>query len=51
MALNPILTTFLGYLILNERPSKGQIIAFPLGIMGVAIVVLGASAHLEISMA
>ncbi|MDI1298143.1 DMT family transporter [Methylotenera sp.] len=49
MALNPLLTAILGYLILQERLSTRQIIAFPIGIIGVAIVVLGAGAHLKIS--
>lgn len=49
MALNPLLTGILGYLILKERPSKRQMIAFPIGIVGVAIVVLGAGASLKIS--
>lgn len=49
MALNPLLTAILAYLILNERPSKRQMIAFPIGVAGVAIVVLGAGAHLKIS--
>lgn len=49
MALNPLLTGILGYLILKERPSNRQMIAFPVGVIGVTIVVLGAGAHLEIS--
>lgn len=49
MALNPLLTAALGYLILRDRPSNRQLIAFPIGIAGVAIVVLGAGAHLTIS--
>ena len=49
MALNPLLTAILAYLILNEIPSKRQLIAFPIGVAGVAIVVLGAGAHLKIS--
>lgn len=49
MALNPLLTAILGYLILKERPSTRQMMAFPIGIMGVSIVVLGAGAHLKIS--
>lgn len=49
MALNPLLTAVLGYLILKERPTNRQLIAFPVGIVGVAIVVLGAGAHLVIS--
>lgn len=49
MALNPLLTAILAYLIMNDRPSKRQMIAFPIGVAGVAIVVLGAGAHLKIS--
>lgn len=49
MALNPLLTAILAFLILKERPSKRQMIAFPIGVAGVAIVVLGAGAHLKIS--
>ncbi|HSI45106.1 MAG TPA: DMT family transporter [Methylophilus sp.] len=49
MALNPLLTALLGYFILGDRPSNRQLIAFPVGIAGVAIVVLGAGAHLTIS--
>jgi len=49
MALNPLLTAILGYLILKEKPSKQQLIAFPIGVVGVAIVVLGAGANLNVS--
>lgn len=49
MALNPLLTAILAFLILKEQPSKRQMIAFPIGVAGVAIVVLGAGAHLKIS--
>ncbi|WP_029146890.1 DMT family transporter [Methylophilus sp. 5] len=49
MALNPLLTAVLGYVILRDRPSNQQLIAFPIGIAGVAIVVLGAGAQLTIS--
>lgn len=49
MALNPLLTAILGYFILKEKPSNRQLIAFPVGIAGVAIVVLGAGAHLVVS--
>lgn len=49
MALNPLLTAVLGYFILGDKPSNRQLIAFPVGIAGVAIVVLGAGAHLTIS--
>lgn len=49
MALNPILTAILAYLMLSEKPSNLQMFAFPVGIAGVAIVVLGAGAQLTIS--
>lgn len=49
MALNPLLTAIIANIILSEKPSNLQMIAFPLGIAGVAIVVLGAGAHLTIS--
>lgn len=49
MGLNPLLTAIIGYLILGDRPSNRQLIAFPIGIAGVAIVVLGAGAHLTVS--
>lgn len=50
MALNPLLTALLGYVILRDRPSTQQLVAFPVGIAGVAIVVLGAGAQLTIAM-
>lgn len=50
MALNPLLTAVLGYVILRDKPSKQQWIAFPVGIAGVAIVVLGAGAQLTIAL-
>jgi len=49
MALNPLLTAVLGYVILRDRPSNQQMIAFPIGIAGVAIVVLGAGARLTVA--
>jgi len=50
MALNPLLTAILAYLILRDIPSRQQLIAFPVGVGGVAIVVLGAgAAHLNVS--
>lgn len=49
MALNPLLTAVLGYVILRDKPSRQQLIAFPIGIAGVAIVVLGAGAQLTIA--
>lgn len=49
IALNPLLTAVLGYFILENIPTKRQLIAFPMGVTGVAIVVLGAGAHVEVS--
>jgi len=49
MALNPLLTAVLGYVILRDKPSTQQLLAFPIGIAGVAIVVLGAGAQLKIA--
>lgn len=49
MGLNPLLTAIIGYLILGDRPTIRQMIAFPIGIAGVAIVVLGAGAQLTVS--
>lgn len=49
MGLNPLLTAIIGYLILGDRPTNRQLIAFPIGIAGVAIVVLGAGAQLKVS--
>lgn len=49
MALNPLLTAILGYVILRDKPSTQQLLAFPIGIAGVAIVVLGAGAQLTIA--
>jgi len=49
MALNPLLTAILGYFILKDIPTRKQLIAFPIGVAGVVIVVLGAGAHIEIS--
>lgn len=49
MALNPLLTAALGLLILGDRPSNQQLLAFPVGIAGVAIVVLGAGAEVTVA--
>ncbi|SDK42006.1 Threonine/homoserine efflux transporter RhtA [Methylophilus rhizosphaerae] len=49
MALNPLLTAVLGYVILGDMPTNRQLIAFPVGIAGVVIVVLGAGAQLKVS--
>ncbi len=49
MALNPLLTAVISYLILKDIPTNRQMIAFPIGVAGVAIVVLGAGGDLHIS--
>lgn len=49
MALNPLLTAVIAFFILKDRPSSRQMLAFPVGIIGVAIVVLGAGAQLRVS--
>lgn len=49
IALNPLLTAVLGYLILREIPTMRQLIAFPVGVAGVGIVILGAGAQVEVS--
>ena len=49
MGLNPLLTAILGYLIVGDKPTTRQLLAFPIGIAGVAIVVLGAGAQLTVS--
>lgn len=49
MALNPLLTSLLSYFILKQAISKQQLWAFPIGIIGVGIVVLGAGAQLHVA--
>jgi drug/metabolite transporter (DMT)-like permease len=49
IALNPLLTAVLGYSILKHMPAKRQLIAFPIGVAGVAIVVLGGGAQVAVS--
>ncbi|MGX8882184.1 DMT family transporter [Methylovorus sp. SPW-M1] len=49
MALNPLLTALIAWATIGERLQMRQWLAFPIGLLGVAIVVLGAGAHLEIS--
>ena len=41
MALNPLLTAIIAFFVLKEKPNSRQMLAFPIGIIGVAIVVLG----------
>jgi drug/metabolite transporter (DMT)-like permease len=47
MALNPMLTSVIAYAMLGEKPAARQMLAFPVGIVGVAIVVLGSGAHVH----
>lgn len=47
MALNPMLTSLIAYAMLGEKPAARQMLAFPVGIVGVAIVVLGAGAQVH----
>lgn len=47
MALNPLLTGLIAYAMLGEKPSGRQMLAFPVGIVGVGIVVLGAGAQVH----
>jgi len=47
MALNPLFTSLIAYFVLGDRPTRGQLLAVPAGLVGVGIVVLGAGAHVE----
>ena len=49
MALNPLFTAIIAYFVLNDKPNNRQMLAFPVGIIGVSIVVLGAGAELHVS--
>ena len=49
MALNPLLTSLIARFILGDRPTQRQWLAFPAGLIGVAIVVLGAGVHVHIA--
>jgi drug/metabolite transporter (DMT)-like permease len=49
MGLNPLLTSLIASWVLGDQPTRLQWLAFPVGLLGVAIVVLGAGARLEIS--
>lgn len=49
MALNPLLTSLIAYFVLKQAISKQQLWAFPIGILGVGIVVLGGGAQLHIA--
>jgi drug/metabolite transporter (DMT)-like permease len=48
MALNPLLTALLAYALKVHRPDTRQLVAFPIGAAGVAVVVLGGGARLQI---
>ena len=49
MALNPLMTSLFAYFLMRQKPSLRQTIAFPIGLLGVGIVVLGAGARLQIA--
>lgn len=49
MALNPLLTAVIAFFVLKDKPNNRQMLAFPIGLIGVAIVVLGAGATLRVS--
>jgi drug/metabolite transporter (DMT)-like permease len=49
MGLNPVLTSLIASWILGDQPTRRQWLAFPVGLLGVAIVVLGAGARLDVS--
>ncbi len=49
MALNPLTTSLIAWLMLGDKPSLRQMLAFPIGIIGVGVVVLGAGAHIHAS--
>lgn len=49
MALNPLLTSLIAYVMLGDRPTQRQLLAFPVGIVGVGIVVLGAGAEVHVA--
>ena len=48
MAINPLLTSVLAYVFLRQKPNYRQVAGFPIGVTGVAIVVLGAGAHVHV---
>ena len=49
LALNPLLTSIIAYFTLHEKLDCMQILAFIVGLIGVAIVVLGAGARLQLA--
>jgi drug/metabolite transporter (DMT)-like permease len=48
MALNPLVTALLAFWIAGERPAPRQLLAFPIGLIGVGVVVLGGGAQFRI---
>lgn len=50
MALNPLTTALIAWAMLGDKPSLRQMLAFPIGIVGVGIVVLGAGAHIHVAL-
>ena len=49
MALNPLTTALLAFVVGGHRPDLRQLIAFPIGAAGVGVVVLGGGAHFRIA--
>ena len=49
MALNPLTTALVAWAMLGDKPTRRQMLAFPVGIVGVGVVVLGAGAQLHTS--
>lgn len=49
MALNPLTTSLIAWAMLGDKPTQRQLLAFPVGIVGVAIVVLGAGAQVHVA--
>ncbi len=49
LALNPLLTSIIAYFVLREKLGSIQIFAFIVGLIGVAIVVLGAGAKVHLA--
>lgn len=47
MALNPLTTALVAWAMLGDKPGVRQMLAFPIGIVGVGIVVLGSGAHIH----
>jgi drug/metabolite transporter (DMT)-like permease len=49
MALNPLVTAVVAFLMTGYRPSARQLWAFPIGLAGVGVVVLGGGAQLHVA--